>query len=199
MNRKTAVTILLCFVCAAVIGVCAMAGVSKWNQHQAELERQQQLEAYSAQLTDSFDALYEMEAGLLDRMAKQQQAGSSDREVLIDAIEAIRSPMEALAAADAPEGLSEVQQHFSNAAESFGSMADTVTELLADKNQNSEALRSAAVGLLPDAVDAFDQLRYGVEALEESGAPVPDSAQKLTEELNALLDSGVSSMLTRQD
>lgn len=86
MSRKTAVTILLCFVCAAVIGVCAMAGVSKWNQHQAELERQQQLEAYSAQLTDSFDALYEMEAGLLDRMAKQQQAGSSDREVLIDAI-----------------------------------------------------------------------------------------------------------------
>ena len=199
MSRKTAVTILLCFVCAAVIGVCAMAGVSKWNQHQAELERQQQLEAYSAQLTDSFDALYEMEAGLLDRMAKQQQAGSSDREVLIDAIEAIRSPMEALAAADAPEGLSEVQQHFSNAAESFGSMADTVTELLADKNQNSEALRSAAVGLLPDAVDAFDQLRYGVEALEESGAPVPARAQKLTEELNALLDSGVSSMLTRQD
>ena len=199
MSRKTAVTILLCFVCAAVIGVCAMAGVSKWNQHQAELERQQQLEAYSAQLTDSFDALYEMEAGLLDRMAKQQQAGSSDREVLIDAIEAIRSPMEALAAADAPEGLSEVQQHFSNAAESFGSMADTVTELLADKNQNSEALRSAAVGLLPGAVDAFDQLRDGVEALEESGAPVPDSAQKLTEELNALLDSGVSSMLTRQD
>ncbi|WP_394271847.1 hypothetical protein [Butyricicoccus sp.] len=199
MNRKTAVTILLCFVCAAVIGVCAMAGVSKWKEHQAELERRQQLEQYSAQLEDAFDALYEMETGLLSRMAEQQQAGGSNREILVDAIEAIRAPMDALAAVDAPDGLSEVQRHFSEAAASFGSMADTVTGLLADETQDGEALRSAAVMLLPDAVDAFDQLRYGVEALEESGAPVPDSAQKLMEELDALLDSGVSSMLTGQD
>lgn len=199
MKKKTALIILLCFVCAAIIGVCAIAGVSKWKLHQTELQRQQILDDYSAQLSEAFDELYDIETGLIDRMAAQQQAGASDRQILIDTVDAIRTRMDQLASVEVPEELSEAQRHFTAAAQSYGTIADTVTGLLADETQNAETIRSAAIELLPDAIDACDQLKYGVEALAESGANVPDSAKLLTESLDSLIDSGIDRALATHE
>ncbi len=196
MKKKTAFLIFLCFLFAAVIGVCVMAGVSKWSQNQKQLELQEQREAYSAQLTEPFDKLYEMESGLMQHMAERRAAGSADRQIVLDAVQSLAEPIDALAAAKAPEELSEAQRHFSDAAQSFHSLSDAVTAALTDEKQDAASLRSAAVGMLPDAMDAFDQIKYGIEELQAQDAPVPESAQKLLRDLQSLMDSGVSGMLS---
>lgn len=202
MKKKTALTVLLCFVCAAVIGVCVIAGVSKWQQHRQELLRQQQmqllLDDYTDRLTQAFDTLYDTESGLLARMAEQQRAGMSEREILADAIDSVRAPLRSLADIEAPENLAEAQRHFSSAADSYDTMAGEISDVLRNDTLSYSEQKSRMISLLPDALSAFDELKYGVEALEDSGVTVPESAQQLTDTLDSLVDSGMSSVLGAQ-
>ncbi|MCD8356060.1 MAG: hypothetical protein LUE11_05765 [Clostridia bacterium] len=197
MKKKTAVVIFLCFVCVAVIGICAMAGISKWQEHQTELQRQQRLDAYSDDLRDAFDDLYDVETSLLDDMAQQSAQGVSNREIMLSAIEAMGAPIDTLASVEAPEEAADAQRHFASAAKSYHAMADVLTELLEDNTANADTVKGSLIDMLPDAIDAFDQLKYGIQALEDSGViSLPDSAIQLEKSLDSLIDSGIGSMLT---
>lgn len=200
MKKKTAIVISLCFVCVAVIGICAMAGISKWQEYQTEMQRQQRLDEYSDDLRDAFDDLYDIETGLLDDMAQQSAAGMSSREVMLNAIQAVGAPIDTLASVEAPEEAADAQRHFASAAKSYHAMADSLTELLSDDAQSTEKIKDGLIDMLPDAIDAFDQVKYGIQALEDSGViTLPDSAIQLEESLDSLLDSGIDSMLTSKN
>lgn len=199
MKKKTAIVIFLCFACVAVIGICAMAGISKWQEYQAMQQRQQQLDAYVSQLGSAFDDLYQVETGLLDQMAQQSTAGVSSREILLHAIEAVGKPIDQLASAQAPEELADAQRHFATAAESYHTMSDQLTALLQDETQNPEQLRDTLIDLLPDAIDAVDQVRYGIQALAEQDAiTLPDSAVQLEQSLDSLMNGGMDSLITQK-
>lgn len=205
MKKKTALIIFICFVCAAVIGVCVIAGVSKWKQHQQELAQQQQEQqeqqeedAYTQQLKDAFDKLYTAENGLLDQMAEQKADGVSNRQILANAIDTLREPMNELAAIEAPDKLSGAQAHFSAAAETFDRMAGTLSDLLKDESVSYSTLHTQILALMPDALTAFDELKSGVDALSDSGVDVPNSARLLTDALDSIADSGVSGILGSQ-
>lgn len=199
MKKKTAMVIFLCFVCVAVIGICAMAGSSKWQEYQTAQQRQQQLDAYVNELGSAFDDLYAVETGLLEDMAQQSTAGVSNRDILLNAIEAVGKPMDKLASAQAPEEVADAQRHFATAAESCHTMSDQLTALLQDDTQNPEQLRDTLIDLLPEAIDAVDQVRYGIQVLEEHDAiTLPDSAVQLEQSLDSLMNDGIDSMLTQK-
>lgn len=199
MKKKTAMVIFLCFVCVAVIGICAMAGISKWQEYQTAQQRQQQLDAYVNELGSAFDDLYAVETGLLEDMAQQSTAGVSNRDILLNAIEAVGEPMDKLASAQAPEEIADAQRHFATAAESCHTMSDQLTALLQDDTQNPEQLRDTLIDLLPEAIDAVDQVRYGIQVLEEHDAiTLPDSAVQLEQSLDSLMNDGIDSMLTQK-
>lgn len=199
MKKKTAMVIFLCFVCVAVIGICAMAGISKWQEYQTAQQRQQQLDAYVDGLGSAFDDLYQVETGLLDDMAQQSTAGVSSREILLAAIEAVGRPMDQLASVQAPEELADAQRHFATAAESYHTMSDQLTTLLQDETQNPEQLRDTLINLLPDAIDAVDQVRYGIQVLaERDDITLPDSAVQLEQSLDSLMNGGMDSLITQK-
>ena len=202
MKKKTAMVIFLCFVCVAVIGICAMAGISKWQEYQTAQQRQQQLDAYIVNITglgSAFDDLYQVETGLLDDMAQQSTAGVSSREILLAAIEAVGRPMDQLASVQAPEELADAQRHFATAAESYHTMSDQLTTLLQDETQNPEQLRDTLIDLLPDAIDAVDQVRYGIQVLaERDDITLPDSAVQLEQSLDSLMNGGMDSLITQK-
>ena len=199
MKKKTAMVIFLCFVCVAVIGICAMAGISKWQEYQTAQQRQQQLDAYVDGLGSAFDDLYQVETGLLDDMAQQSTAGVSSREILLAAIEAVGRPMDQLASVQAPEELADAQRHFATAAESYHTMSDQLTTLLQDETQNPEPLRDTLIDLLPDAIDAVDQVRYGIQVLaERDDITLPDSAVQLEQSLDSLMNGGMDSLITQK-
>ena len=199
MKKKTAMVIFLCFVCVAVIGICAMAGISKWQEYQTAQQRQQQLDAYVDGLGSAFDDLYQVETGLLDDMAQQSPAGVSSREILLAAIEAVGRPMDQLASVQAPEELADAQRHFATAAESYHTMSDQLTTLLQDETQNPEQLRDTLIDLLPDAIDAVDQVRYGIQVLaERDDITLPDSAVQLEQSLDSLMNGGMDSLITQK-
>lgn len=199
MKKKTAMVIFLCFVCVAVIGICAMAGISKWQEYQTAQQRQQQLDAYVDGLSSAFDDLYQVETGLLDDMAQQSTAGVSSREILLAAIEAVGRPMDQLASVQAPEELADAQRHFATAAESYHTMSDQLTTLLQDETQNPEQLRDTLIDLLPDAIDAVDQVRYGIQVLaERDDITLPDSAVQLEQSLDSLMNGGMDSLITQK-
>ena len=199
MKKKTAMVIFLCFVCVAVIGICAMAGISKWQEYQTAQQRQQQLDAYVDGLGSAFDDLYQVETGLLDDMAQQSTAGVSSREILLAAIEAVGRPMDQLASVQAPEELADAQRHFATAAESYHTMSDQLTTLLQDETQNPEQLRDTLINLLPDAIDAVDQVRYGIQMLaERDDITLPDSAVQLEQSLDSLMNGGMDSLITQK-
>ena len=199
MKKKTAMVIFLCFVCVAVIGICAMAGISKWQEYQTAQQRQQQLDAYVDGLGSAFDDLYQVETGLLDDMAQQSTAGVSSREILLAAIEAVGRPMDQLASVQAPEELADAQRHFATAAESYHTMSDQLTTLLQDETQHPEQLRDTLIDLLPDAIDAVDQVRYGIQVLaERDDITLPDSAVQLEQSLDSLMNGGMDSLITQK-
>ena len=199
MKKKTAMVIFLCFVCVAVIGICAMAGISKWQEYQTAQQRQQQLDAYVDGLGSAFDDLYQVETVLLDDMAQQSTAGVSSREILLAAIEAVGRPMDQLASVQAPEELADAQRHFATAAESYHTMSDQLTTLLQDETQNPEQLRDTLIDLLPDAIDAVDQVRYGIQVLaERDDITLPDSAVHLDQSLDSLMNGGMDSLITQK-
>lgn len=199
MKKKTAIVIFLCFVCVAVIGICAMAGISKWQEYQTAQQRQQQLDAYVNELGSAFDDLYAVETGLLEDMAQQSTAGVSNRDILLNAIEAVGEPMDKLASAQAPEEVADAQRHFATAAESCHTMSEQLTALLQEDTQNPEQLRDTLIDLLPEAIDAVDQVRYGIQVLEEHDAiTLPDSAVQLEQSLDSLMNDGIDSMLTQK-
>lgn len=199
MKKKTAMVIFLCFVCVAVIGICAMAGISKWQEYQTAQQRQQQLDAYVDGLGSAFDDLYQVETGLLDDMAQQSTAGVSSREILLAAIDAVGRPMDQLASVQAPEELADAQRHFATAAESYHTMSDQLTTLLQDETQNPEQLRDTLIDLLPDAIDAVDQVRYGIQVLaERDDITLPDSAVQLEQSLDSLMNGGMDSLITQK-
>lgn len=199
MKKKTAIVIFLCFVCVAVIGICAMAGISKWQEYQTAQQRQQQLDAYVNELGSAFDDLYAVETGLLENMAQQSTAGVSNRDILLNAIEAVGEPMDKLASAQAPEEVADAQRHFATAAESCHTMSEQLTALLQEDTQNTEQLRDTLIDLLPEAIDAVDQVRYGIQVLEEHDAiTLPDSAVQLEQSLDSLMNDGIDSMLTQK-
>ncbi|MGM9616405.1 hypothetical protein [Butyricicoccus sp.] len=199
MKKKTAMVIFLCFVCVAVIGICAMAGISKWQEYQTAQQRQQQLDAYVDGLGSAFDDLYQVETGLLDDMAQQSTAGVSSREILLAAIEAVGKPIDQLASVQAPEELADAQRHFATAAESYHTMSDQLTTLLQDETQNPEQLRDTLIDLLPDAIDAVDQVRYGIQVLaERDDITLPDSAVQLEQSLDSLMNGGMDSLITQK-
>lgn len=199
MKKKTAMVIFLCFVCVAVIGICAMAGISKWQEYQTAQQRQQQLDAYVDGLGSAFDDLYQVETVLLDDMAQQSTAGVSSREILLAAIEAVGRPMDQLASVQAPEELADAQRHFATAAESYHTMSDQLTTLLQDETQNPEQLRDTLIDLLPDAIDAVDQVRYGIQVLaERDDITLPDSAVQLEQSLDSLMNGGMDSLITQK-
>ena len=199
MKKKTAMVIFLCFVCVAVIGICAMAGISKWQEYQTAQQRQQQLDAYVDGLGSAFDDLYQVETGLLDDMAQQSTAGVSSREILLAAIEAVGRPMDQLASVQAPEEIADAQRHFATAAESYHTMSDQLTTLLQDETQNPEQLRDTLIDLLPDAIDAVDQVRYGIQVLaERDDITLPDSAVQLEQSLDSLMNGGMDSLITQK-
>ena len=199
MKKKTAMVIFLCFVCVAVIGICTMAGISKWQEYQTAQQRQQQLDAYVDGLGSAFDDLYQVETGLLDDMAQQSTAGVSSREILLAAIEAVGRPMDQLASVQAPEELADAQRHFATAAESYHTMSDQLTTLLQDETQNPEQLRDTLIDLLPDAIDAVDQVRYGIQVLaERDDITLPDSAVQLEQSLDSLMNGGMDSLITQK-
>ena len=199
MKKKTAIVIFLCFVCVAVIGICAMAGISKWQEYQTAQQRQQQLDAYVNELGSAFDDLYAVETGLLENMAQQSTAGVSNRDILLNAIEAVGKPMDQLAYAQAPEEVADAQRHFATAAESCHTMSEQLTALLQEDTQNPEQLRDTLIDLLPEAIDAVDQVRYGIQVLEEHDAiTLPDSAVQLEQSLDSLMNDGIDSMLTQK-
>lgn len=199
MKKKTVAILLICFICLAVIGICAMAGISKWQEYQAEQQRQQQLNAYVNALGDAFDTLYDVETGLLDDMAKQSTSGMSNREILLHAIQAIGEPIDQLASVPAPEEISDAQRYFTSAAQSYHTMSDQLITLLQEDNPDSEQLRDTLIDLLPDAIDAVDQVRYGIQELEEQGSiTLPDSAVQLEQSLDSLMNGGMDSLISQK-
>ncbi len=200
MKKKTALILLLCAVCIVVIGVCIMGSVSQFQQQSQTLaqeeEAQQELDSYSDELTQAFDDLTDTEGSLIGSISEQQEAGVSDREILISTIDSLRASIHSVADIDAPDEATEAQSYFTTAAQSYDEMADEVIALLEDESLSSDELSSAILALLPDALSAFDDLESGVSALEESGIDVPESAQQLTDTLDSLIESGIDSILT---
>lgn len=196
MSKKRALTIALCFVCIAIIGICCMAGISKWRAYQAELKRQQQLTQYTEDLTDAFDDLYRVETDLFQDMAQQQAAGADNRTILQSMLSAASAPIDALAAVQAPDELADAQKHFQTAASSYHTMSDTLTDMLRDPSTSDADMRDALLSMLPDAAKAFDEVRAGISLLaKNSDITLPDSAKQLESSLDSFSGDSLRTML----
>ena len=78
-------------------------------------------------------------------------------------------------------------------------MSDQLTTLLQDETQNPEQLRDTLIDLLPDAIDAVDQVRYGIQVLaERDDITLPDSAVQLEQSLDSLMNGGMDSLITQK-
>ena len=78
-------------------------------------------------------------------------------------------------------------------------MSDQLTTLLQDETQNPEQLRDTLINLLPDAIDAVDQVRYGIQVLaERDDITLPDSAVQLEQSLDSLMNGGMDSLITQK-
>lgn len=196
MSKKRALTIALCFVCIAIIGICCMAGISKWRAYQAELKRQQQLAQYTEDLTDAFNDLYRVETDLFQDMAQQQAAGADNRTILQSMLSAASAPIDALAAVQAPDELADAQKHFQTAASSYHTMSDTLTDMLRDPSTSDADMRDALLSMLPDAANAFDEVRAGISLLaKNSDITLPDSAKQLETSLDSFSGDSLRTML----
>lgn len=199
MNKRQIVSIALCFVCAAIIGICCMAGISKWRAYQAEVKRQQQLAQYTEDLTDALNELYHMETDLFQDIAKQQASGIDNRTILQSMLDATTAPIDALARVQAPDELADAQAHFKKAASSYHTMADTLNDMLGDPSVTDADLRDALIDMLPDAVSAFDEVKAGITVLaENSDITLPDSAKQLETSLDSFSGDSLRSILTTQ-
>lgn len=197
MSRRSAIKILLCFVCAAAIGIAAMAGYSKWQAYQAEQARAEALKQYAADIADALDDLDEQETSLFADMAQAQSGGTDSRTVLADALAAAGAPLDTLANTDAPDELQEAQTHFQAAASAYHTAADALTALLNDPTQDRTALREAVIDLLPDAAQALDELKSGITVLTDcADLSLPDSASRLQEALDTFSEDGFSTILS---
>ncbi len=185
----------MCFVCIAIIGICCMAGISKWRAYQAELKRQQLLTQYTEDLTDAFNDLYQIETDLFQNMAKQRASGTDDRIILRSTIDAASAPLDTLASVQAPDELTEAQTHFKKAAASYHTMSDTLNDMLDDSSTTNAALRDTLIDMLPDAVSAFDEVKAGITVLSEnSDITLPDSAKQLETALDSFSGDSLSSI-----
>lgn len=199
MKKRQIVSIALCFVCAAIIGICCMAGISKWRAYQAEVKRQQQLAQYTEDLTDALNELYRIETDLFQDIAKQQANGIDNRTILQSMLDAATAPIDALAHVQAPDELADAQAHFKKAASSYHTMADTLNDMLSDASTTDADLRDALIDMLPDAVSAFDEVKAGITVLaKNSDITLPDSAKQLETALDSFSGDSLRSILTAQ-
>ncbi|MBU5490090.1 hypothetical protein [Butyricicoccus intestinisimiae] len=199
MKKRQIVSIALCFVCAAIIGICCMAGISKWRAYQAEVKRQQQLAQYTEDLTDALNELYRIETDLFQDIAKQQASGIDNRTILQSMLDAATAPIDALAHVQAPDELADAQAHFKKAASSYHTMADTLNDMLSDASTTDTDLRDALIDMLPDAVSAFDEVKAGITVLSKnSDITLPDSAKQLETVLDSFSGDSLRSILTAQ-
>lgn len=197
MKKKTAMTLLFLAAAAAVIAIAAMAGMSKHKQVELQQqqeqqqikqqqEEQQQIETYRDNLEDTFDALLETED---DLQQTTDSESDNQREMLIDMIQSTGDVIEQLSTMETPETLAQAHEHFINAADSYSEMSKQAIDALSDKSTNSEELALSIMTLLPDAVEAFDEVQSGIDELEAKGVDVPESAKQFTETLGSLLNS----------
>lgn len=199
VSKKRVWGIVLCLLCIAVIAICCIAGVSKWRAHQAELQReqqrQQQLTQYTEDLTDAFDDLYQMETNLFQDMAAQRIAGADTRTTLQSMLDAAVAPIDTLASVQAPDELSDAQEHFQKAASSYHTMSDTLSDMLRDPTTTDADVQQAFVTMLPDAVNALDEVKAGISLLaENSDITLPDSAKQLETALDSFSGDSLSSI-----
>ena len=199
MKKRQIVSIALCFVCAAIIGICCMAGISKWRAYQAEVKRQQQLAQYTEDLTDALNELYRIETDLFQDIAKQQASGIDNRTILQSMLDAATAPIDALAHVQAPDELADAQAHFKKAASSYHTMADTLNDMLSDASTTDADLHDALIDMLPDVVSAFDEVKAGITVLaKNSDITLPDSAKQLETALDTFSGDSLRSILTAQ-
>ncbi len=199
VSKKRVWGIVLGLLCIAVIAVCCIAGVSKWRAHQAELQReqqrQQQLTQYTEDLTDAFDDLYQVETNLFQDMAAQRIAGADNRTTLQSMLDAAVAPIDALASVQAPDELSDAQKHFQKAASSYHTMSDTLSDMLRDPTTTDADVQQAFITMLPDAVNALDEVKAGISLLaENSDITLPDSAKQLETALDSFSGDSLSSI-----
>ena len=172
VSKKRVGGIVLCLLCIAVIVICCIAGVSKWRAHQAELQReqqrQQQLTQYTEDLTDAFDDLYQVETNLFQDMAAQRIAGADNRTTLQSMLDAAAAPIDTLASVQAPDELSDAQKHFQKAASSYHTMSDTLSDMLRDPTTTDADVQQAFITMLPDAVNALNEVKEGISLLAEN-------------------------------
>lgn len=203
MSKKRVWGIVLGLLCIAVIGICCIAGVNKWRAHQAELQQQQQsqeqhhqqLTQYTEDLTDAFDDLYQVENNLFQDIAAQRIAGADDRTTLQSMLSAAAEPIDTLASVQAPDELSDVQEHFQKAASSYHAMSDTLTDMLRDPAASDADVQKAFITALPNAIDALDEVKAGISLLaENSDITLPDSAKQLETALDSFSGDSFSSL-----
>lgn len=203
MKKRTAI---LALVCATIVIIGAVAGVSKWNaqrkaqQEQAQQteqlpETQQEIDAYRDSLQAPFDSLLDLETNAAERMAEQRAAGVSDREILSDFLTSIGDSIQQLADAEAPENLSDAHQHFVNAADSYADAADDLNELLDSGDLDSLNAKLKLAKLAPTALDALDEVKAGIQALEDNSVAVPESAKQLEESLDGLVETAIDQVM----
>ncbi|MDO5783939.1 MAG: hypothetical protein Q4P20_02620 [Eubacteriales bacterium] len=209
MKKRTAIILL---VCATVIIICAIAGISRRNAQQAEQlqqaaqaqqaeqptkdQLQQDMDDYCARLAVTFDSLLDMQTNAAGQMEERRAAGASDREILSDFITSIGDSIQQLADVEAPETLSGAHQHFANAADSYADAAEDLTDLLDSGDLSSLNAKLKLAKLAPTALDALDEVKAGIQELEDSGADVPESAKQLAESLDTLVDAGIKQAMS---
>ncbi len=210
MNRKTAIISLLC---ATVVIVGAVAGISRrqaqpekqvqQNTQQAEQpakdQIQQDMDDYCARLAETFDSLLDMQTNAAEQMEERRAAGATDREILSDFIASIGDSVQQLADVEAPESLSGAHDHFVKAADSYADAAEELAALLENGDLDSMNAKLKLVKLLPTALDALDEVKAGIQELEDSGAEVPESAKQLAESLDTLVDAGIRQAMSGGD
>lgn len=204
MKKRTAILFLLCAT-ALVIGICALRGTDRPKQemHQAQQTAQttedtddKEIETYCGRLTPSFDALLDMQTDAAAQMQERRAAGDSDREILTDFVHSIGDSIQQLADVPAPDSLSEAQRHFAEASDAYNEAAEQLDALLEGGDLDSLNAKLKLAKLLPTAMDALDEVKAGIQTLEGSGAPLPDSAKQLEESLDTLVESGIEQAIS---
>ena len=204
MKKRTAILLLLCAT-AVVIGVCAFRGMDRPKQETQQEPQTEQLteaqgkteiEDYCEQLETTFDALLDMQTDAAAQMQERREAGDSDREILSDFVSSIGDSIQQLAEAPAPDSLSEAQRHFTEASDAYNEAAEQLDALLESGDLDSLNAKLKLAKLLPTAMDALDEVKAGIQTLEGSGAPLPDSAKQLEESLDTLVESGIKQAIS---
>lgn len=209
MMKKNAILLL---ICATIVIIGAVAGVNKWNaQHETQLQQdaqaqqsessekdqlQQEMDAYCDRLAAPFDSLLDLEDNAAERMEQRRAAGASDREIVSDFITSIGDAIQQLADTEAPESLTNAHQHFADAADSYADAAQQLTNLLDSGDLTGINAKLKLAKLLPNVLDALDEVKAGIQELEDNGADVPESAKHLAESLDELVDAGISQTIS---